>query len=153
MVLVMNDNEAMRLALKEAQKAAKENEVPVGAVVILNDQVIGVGHNQREGLHDISSHAEIEAIKDAEAHLGNWRLEGATLYVTMEPCLMCAGAILQSRLSRLVYGVDDPKAGAIVSNLGVFNHPELGDRPLVSRDVLSKESSDLLREFFAKKRK
>jgi tRNA(adenine34) deaminase len=148
----MNDSEAMALALKEAEKAANENEVPVGAIVVLDDQVIGVGHNQRERLHAVSSHAEIEAIQEAEKRLGNWRLDGATLYVSLEPCLMCAGAILQSRLSRLVYALDDPKAGAIVSNLGVFNDPKLGTRPLVSRGVLAKESAILLQNFFDKKR-
>jgi tRNA(adenine34) deaminase len=149
----MNDDEAMRLALLEAKKAFLENEVPVGAIVILNDRVIGVGHNQRESHHDISSHAEIEAIKAAEASLGNWRLDGATLYVTMEPCLMCAGAILQSRLARLVYAVDDPKAGAVISNFGVFNDPTFKNRPLVSRGVLLEESSQLLAQFFNEKRK
>ena len=149
----MNDEEAMKLALLEAEKAAKENEVPVGAVVVFNGEVIGKGHNERESHHDISSHAEIEAIKAAEATLGNWRLDGATLYVTMEPCLMCAGAILQSRLARLVYAVDDPKAGAVVSNSGVFNDPVFKNRPLVSRGVLSEEASQLLADFFNQKRK
>ena len=149
----MTDLDYMKKALELAKEASFAGEIPVGAVVVLNDKIIGKGFNKRESKFDISSHAEIEAIKDAEKFLGNWRLDGATLYVTLEPCLMCSGAILQSRISKVVFGSRDEKDGAIVSNYFVFDSPCSHERPLVYGDVLKEECDTLLKSFFASKRK
>ena len=143
----------MKIAYELAKEAGFAGEIPVGAVVVLNDKIIGKGFNKRESKFDISSHAEIEAIKDAEKTLGNWRLVGATLYVTLEPCLMCSGAILQSRVSKVVFGSRDEKDGAIVSNYFVFDSPCSHERPLVYGDILKEECDALLKDFFASKRK
>ena len=143
----------MQKALELAKEAGIAGEIPVGAIVVLNDKIIGQGFNKRESKFDISSHAEIEAIKDAEKTLGNWRLDGAILYVTLEPCLMCSGAILQSRLSKVVFGSRDEKDGAIVSNYFVFDSPCSHERPLVYGEVLKDECDALLKSFFASKRK
>lgn len=151
--LVMNDEIYMEEALNEAEKAYQENEVPVGAVVVLNGKIIGRGHNRRESLLDISSHAEIEAIKDASKTLGTWKLDECTLYVTLEPCLMCSGAILQSRVSRVVFGSKDPKDGGIISKYYVFDTPCDHERPLINGGVLEEKCSSLLKEFFEGKRK
>lgn len=151
--MVMIDEKWMKEALDEARLAQKENEVPVGAVIVKDGVIIGRGHNEREAKNAISSHAEIEAILDAEKKLGSWSLEGATLYVTLEPCLMCAGAILQSRLHRVVYGVNDPKMGAIKSHYYVFDDPSYPNRPLVNDGCLEKESQALLESFFLSIRK
>lgn len=149
----MQDEHFMEEALKEARKAFDENEVPVGAVVVLNDAIIGRGHNKREGLLDISSHAEIEALKDAARTIGSWKMEGCTLYVTLEPCLMCSGAILQSKLSRIVYGPKDIKDGGIVSKYYVFDTPCEHERPLINSGVLEEECAAILKDFFVGKRK
>lgn len=149
----MTDLDYMQKALELAKEAGNAGEIPVGAVVVLNDKIIGQGFNKRESKFDISSHAEIEAIKEAEKALGNWRLDGATLYVTLEPCLMCSGAILQSRLSKVVFGSRDEKDGAIVSNYFVFDSPCSHQRPLVYGEVLKEECDSLLKSFFASKRK
>lgn len=149
----MSDEEYMLLALIEAKKAYDEDEVPVGAVIVKDGVIIGKGHNKREKNHDISSHAEIEAIKQAEKTLGDWRLDGAAMYVTLEPCLMCAGAILQSRISKLVFSLRDPKDGAIVSNYFVYDSPSIHQRPLVYSGVLQDECDTLLKKFFESKRK
>lgn len=138
----------MKEALLEAQKAFAKGEVPVGAVVVYEGQIVGRGHNQRESGLDISSHAEIEAMKNAAKTLGRWNLSDCTLYVTLEPCLMCAGAILQSGLFRVVYGAEDEQMGAICANYHVFDAPSAKSRPLVSRGVCSKECADLLQQFF-----
>lgn len=143
----------MKIAYELAKEAGFAGEIPVGAVVVLNDKIIGKGFNKRESKFDISSHAEIEAIKDAEKTLDNWRLDGATLYVTLEPCLMCSGAILQSRVSKVVFGSRDEKDGAIVSNYFVFDSPCSHERPLVYGDILKEECDALLKDFFASKRK
>ncbi len=144
----MNDEELMALAINEAKKAYEENEVPVGAAVVLNDKVIGLGHNKRESKLDISSHAEIEAIKSAAKTLGSWNLEGCTLYVTVEPCLMCSGAILQSNIHRVVYGADDPTMGAVCSRFGAFDDPSFANRPLITKGVLENECKTLIKKFF-----
>ncbi|MCQ2772790.1 MAG: nucleoside deaminase [Bacilli bacterium] len=149
----MTDIEFMDLALKEAEKAMNENEIPVGAVVIKDGMIISVGHNQREKFNDVTSHAEIEALKGAAKKLGTWKLDGCTLYVTLEPCLMCTGAILQSRISRVVFGAKDEQDGAIVSNYFVFDSPTKLERPLVSVGVLEDKCSLLLKTFFSNKRK
>lgn len=148
----MSDEEYMALALKSAQIASELGEVPVGAVVVKDGKIIGEGHNEREKKRDVSSHAEIEAIREAEKALGRWVLEGCTLYVTLEPCLMCSGAIAQARLSRLVYGASDPKEGAVESHFYVFADPTLDHRPLVTGGVMAKECQQLLSDFFAVKR-
>lgn len=143
----------MKKAIELAKCAETYGEIPVGAVVVLNDQIIGEGFNKRESKLDISSHAEIEALKDAEKKIGNWRLEGATIYVTLEPCLMCSGAILQSRVSKVVFGSYDEKDGALVSRYYVYDEPSVHERPLVYGGVLKDECDSLLKEFFSKKRK
>ena len=149
----MTDLDYMKIALELAKEAEFAGEIPVGAIVVLNDKIIGKGFNKRESKYDISSHAEIEAIKAAEKTLGNWRLDGATLYVTLEPCLMCSGAILQSRVSKVVFGSRDEKDGAIVSNYFVFDSPCSHERPLVYGEVLKEECDALLKSFFSSKRK
>lgn len=149
----MNDEEYMKMAIGLAKEAGFAGEIPVGAVVVLDGKVIGKGSNKRESKNDISSHAEIEAIKDAESTINNWRLTGATLYVTLEPCLMCAGAILQSRISKVVFGSFDKRDGALVSSYFVYDSPCAHERPLVFGGVLQEECDKLLTDFFVSKRK
>ena len=148
----MEDIDFMKEALFEAEKAAKNGEVPVGAVVVLNGRIIGRGRNRREGGYNVCGHAEIEALRQAAQNQQRWQLPDCTIYVTLEPCLMCCGAILQSGLFRVVYGADDEKMGAICSNYHVFDAPTKERRPLVSRGLLAEESTALLREFFNKLR-
>ena len=147
------DESYMRLALEEAKAAYDEKEVPVGAVLVMNDEVIGRGHNHRESLNAIHSHAEIEAIEDAAKKLGRWNLEGATLYVTLEPCLMCSGAIIQSKISRIVYGADDIERGAVVSKISAFEYFKNDACPLIFRGVLGEECKALISAFFSEQRK
>ena len=142
----------MKEALKEAEAAFNDGEVPVGAVVVKDGQIIGRGHNRKEAKNDVSSHAEIEAIRAASSYLGSWSLSGCTLYVTLEPCLMCAGAIVQSRISRLVYGAEDIDRGAIVHTVQSFELYKKDNDPLVSRGVLQDECETLLKKFFALQR-
>ncbi len=142
----------MRAALREARAAAAADEVPVGCVVVHDGVVIGRSHNQTETLQDATAHAEIVAIGAASTALGSWRLTDCTLYVTLEPCAMCAGAIVLARVPRLVYGAFDPKAGACGSVLDVIHEPRLNHRVEVMPGVLAAECGELLREFFAKKR-
>lgn len=142
------DLEYMRLALEQAGLAPALGEVPIGAVLVQDGQVLAQVHNFREVWQDPTAHAEIVAIREAASRLGTWRLTGATLYVTVEPCSMCAGAIIQSRISRLVFGARDPKAGACGS---VFNLPEerrLNHKVEVSGGVLERESQELMQTFF-----
>ncbi len=146
------DEILMRAALREAKRASQENEVPVGAVVAREGRIISRAHNQPLGLKDPTAHAEILALRRAARRVGNYRLPGCTLYVTIEPCAMCAGAIVQARLRRVVYGADDPKAGACGSALRVLNHPAVNHSAEVSRGVLSPECRAILREFFARRR-
>jgi tRNA(adenine34) deaminase len=147
-----SDERFMQLALREARSAAEEDEVPVGAVIVHNGKIIGRGHNQREQLHDPTAHAEILAITAAAAALNSWRLEGATIYVTLEPCAMCAGAIVLARIDRLVFGADDPKAGACGSVLNVVQEPRLNHQPEIKQGVLGPEAGQLLTDFFVRKR-
>jgi tRNA(adenine34) deaminase len=147
------DADFMRRALREAQKAESQREVPVGAVVVQGGKVIARGHNRPLALSDPSAHAEILALRRAAKKLGNYRLKGCDLYVTIEPCAMCAGAIIQARLRRLVYGAPDPKAGACGSALAVLNHPNVNHRVEVASGVLGDECAAVLREFFRKRRK
>ncbi|MGH7740759.1 MAG: tRNA adenosine(34) deaminase TadA [Candidatus Eiseniibacteriota bacterium] len=152
-VLIRDDQEGMRAALREAAASAEQGEVPVGCVIVHEGLVIGRGHNQVEGLADATAHAEIIAIGAASSALGSWRLSDCTLYVTLEPCAMCAGAIVLARLGRLVYGAADPKAGACGSVLDVIHEPRLNHRAEVTAGVLAEECGELLREFFAKRRR
>ncbi|HKQ57388.1 MAG TPA: tRNA adenosine(34) deaminase TadA, partial [Candidatus Eisenbacteria bacterium] len=128
-------------------------EVPVGCVVVLDGAIIGRGHNQTEGLQDATAHAEIVAIGAASNALGSWRLSDCTLYVTLEPCAMCAGAMVLARVGRMVYGATDPKAGACGSVLDVIHEPRLNHRVQVANGVLAEECGALLKSFFARKRR
>ena len=147
------DVDFMRRALREAQKADSQGEVPVGAVVVLNGKIIARGHNRPLGLSDPSAHAEILALRRAARKLENYRLKGCDLYVTIEPCAMCAGAIVQARLRRVVCGAPDPKAGACGSALAVLNHPKMNHQVEVIFGVLAKECAEILREFFRQRRR
>jgi tRNA(adenine34) deaminase len=146
------DEAFMRLALQQAEKALEHDDVPIGAVVIKDDEVIGAGHNERELLRDPTAHAEVLALREAAHRLGSWRVLDATLYVTLEPCAMCAGAIVLSRIPRVVYATTDPKAGAAGSVMDVLDHPRLNHRPEVVGGLLADESAELIREFFRSRR-
>jgi tRNA(adenine34) deaminase len=152
-VWVTDDESGMRAALREAHAALERDEVPVGCVLVRDGTVIGRGHNQVETLQDATAHAEILAIGAASNALESWRLSECTLYVTLEPCSMCAGAIILSRVGRLVYGAPDPKAGACGSVLDVIGERRLNHRVPVTTGVLADECGELLREFFRKKRR
>lgn len=143
----------MRQALREAELAVAEDEVPVGAVIVTGGSVIAAAHNQREALHDPTAHAEMIAITQAAAALGSWRLAECTLYVTLEPCPMCAGAIVQSRLPWVVYGATDPKAGAVESLYELLSDARLNHAAEVTRGVLADECGAILRQFFRERRK
>ena len=143
----------MRLALAEAQAALAENEVPIGAVIVRGERVIGSGHNQRETLKDPTAHAEMIAITQAAATLGDWRLEECTLYVTLEPCPMCCGAILQARIPVVVYGAADPKAGAVQSLFRLLSDNRLNHRCQFVPGVLADECGRILTEFFQQQRR
>jgi tRNA(adenine34) deaminase len=147
------DDEAwMRAALDEAERALAHDDVPVGAVVVTGGAVIGAGHNERELRRDPTAHAEVLALQQAAAAVGHWRLLDTTLYVTLEPCAMCAGAIVLARVPRVVYGTTDPKAGAAGSVLDVLGEPRLNHRPVVQAGPLADECAALLRAFFAARR-
>ena len=146
------DEYFMRLALREAERALAHDDVPVGAVVIHGGEVIGAGHNERELREDPTAHAEIIAIREAARALGSWRLLDTVLYVTLEPCAMCAGAIVLGRIPRVVYGTVDPKAGAAGSVLDILGEPRLNHRPAVEGGVLSGECAALLTDFFLARR-
>jgi tRNA(adenine34) deaminase len=142
----------MAEALACARLAAVEGEVPIGAVVVLDGRVVGRGRNARERLHDPTAHAEILALQDASRSLGRWRLTGATVYATLEPCPMCAGALVNARVDRLVYGVADPKAGAVDTLFDLLRSPRLNHRVEVTPGVLAAECGELLKEFFRGRR-
>ena len=148
----MNDVEAMSQALVEARRALEHDDVPVGAVVIHDGRVIAGRHNERELRADPTAHAEVLALRDAAAALGRWRLDDCTLVVTLEPCVMCAGALLNARVGRLVYGAADLKAGATASLYNVCADPRLNHNPPVTNGVLAIESTRLLGDFFAARR-
>jgi tRNA(adenine34) deaminase len=143
----------MEQALGQARLAADAGEVPVGALVIKNGEIVGQGHNRNLLDRDPTAHAEIVALRQAAARTGNYRLEDCTVYATIEPCSMCAGALIHARVSRLVYGASDPKAGAAGSVLQVLNHPALNHKMEVTAGVLAEKCSDMLQEFFRRKRK
>ena len=148
----MNDVEAMSQALDEARRALEHDDVPVGAVVLHDGRVIAARHNERELLADPTAHAEVLALRDAATALGRWRLDDCTLVVTLEPCVMCAGALLNARVGRLVYGAADLKAGATASLYNVCADPRLNHNPPVTHGVLAAESTKLLEDFFAARR-
>ena len=143
----------MRLALDEARAAAAEDEVPVGAIVVAAGRIVASAHNQREQLGDPTAHAEMIALTQAAAALGSWRLEGCTLYVTLEPCPMCAGAILQARVPVVIWGAADPKAGAVETLYRLFDDPRLNHRVEHVGHVLADECGRILRDFFRGKRR
>lgn len=142
----------MRLALAEAEAAARHDDVPIGAVVARDGEVIAAAGNERELRCDPTAHAEVLALRAAAERLGGWRVPQATLYVTLEPCAMCAGAIVLARVPRVVYAAPDPKAGAAGSVLDVLGEPRLNHRPEVVRGVLADQAAAMLREFFASRR-
>ncbi len=151
-MLSPGDEDFMRLALREAIAAFDQDEVPVGAVIVHQGRVVGRGHNLREKLADPTAHAEMLAITAAADALKDWRLEDCTLYVTLEPCAMCAGAIVNSRVTRVVFGALDPKAGACGSLFNLVQDARLNHRVELVQGVLAGDSSDLLKEFFRSKR-
>ena len=151
-LLQRDDTHWMSEALTEAALAETEGEVAVGAVIVLNESIIGRGHNQPIQLHDPTGHAEILALRNASRSLGNYRVPGTTLYVTVEPCLMCMGALLQARVQRLVFGCYDLKAGAVGSLYDVSNDPRLNHRIEVTAGVKEEECRILLQQFFLKRR-
>jgi tRNA(adenine34) deaminase len=146
------DEHFMRLAIREAVRAGEHGDVPVGAVVVHDGEVIGAGHNERELRQDPTAHAETLALREAARHRGSWRLLDTVLYVTLEPCAMCAGAIVLGRVPRVVYGTADPKAGAAGSVLDVLAEPRLNHRPEVAGGLLAPECAALLVDFFSSRR-
>ena len=152
MVGMITDIEAMGEALAEARKAGEAGEVPIGAVIVREGGIVARGQNRVLGDNDPTAHAEIVALREAAAALGNYRLNGCTLYVTLEPCAMCAGAIIHARLDRLVFAAADPKAGACGSVLEVLNHPRLNHQMQVEQGILAEEAAELLRGFFRERR-
>ena len=147
---MIDDKKFMRLAIEEALEAGRMGEVPVGAVITdASQKVISSGYNQREESNDPTAHAEVIAIRKAAEKLNSWRLEGCTIYVTLEPCAMCMGAIVLSRIERLVFGAKDPKAGAVVSMYGIGTDEKLNHRVEYTESVLSTECSQILKDFFA----
>lgn len=147
-----NDIAMMQNALALAHEAAADNEVPVGAIVVHEGEIVGRGRNACIGLNDPSAHAEMLAMREAAQVVGNYRLSGMTLYSTLEPCAMCAGAMVHARIKRLVYATDDPRAGAAGSVLNVLSHPELNHHTDITTGVAAQASADLLRDFFRARR-
>lgn len=148
----MNDDAFMRMALSAAAQAKLAGEVPVGAVIVREGEVLAVGYNRPIGGHDPTAHAEITALRAASQKLGNYRLPGCTLYVTLEPCAMCAGAMMHARLARVVYGASDPKTGACGSVLDLFAEPRLNHHTEVQGGVMAGECGTMLSDFFAERR-
>ena len=142
----------MRLALREASLALEHEDVPVGAVIVKDGEVIGAAHNERELRADPTAHAEMIALREAAAAVGSWRVLDSVMYVTLEPCAMCAGALVLARVPRVVFAATDPKAGAAGSVLDVLDVPQLNHRPSCQGGLLAEESADLLRSFFASRR-
>ena len=146
------DEYFMRLAIREAERALGHEDVPIGAVVVRDGEVVGVGHNERELRQDPTAHAEVLALREAARAVGVWRVLDSVLYVTLEPCAMCAGAIVLARVPRVVYGCADPKAGAAGSVLDVLGEPRLNHRPAVAGGLLAAECAALLTDFFGARR-
>jgi tRNA(adenine34) deaminase len=148
----IDDRDAMEAALAEARLAAEAGEVPIGAVVVRNGAILARGQNCVLRANDPTAHAEIVALRAAAGALGNYRLNGCTLYVTLEPCAMCAGAMIHARIDKLVFAANDPKAGACGSVLSVLNHPKLNHQMWAERGLLAEEAAELLRNFFRERR-
>ena len=148
----MNDEDYMRAALEQARQAGACDEVPVGAVVVLDGEIVGRGFNQPIGRHDPTAHAEIMALRDATTRLGNYRLPGCALYVTLEPCVMCSGAIMHARIARVVYGARDPKTGVAGSVLDLFAEPRLNHHATIEGGLLADDCGRMLSSFFAARR-
>ena len=148
----MNDDELMRLALLEAEKAVKHEDVPVGALVILDEVVIASRHNERQLTGDPTAHAEVLALRDAASHLGTWHLDNATLVTTLEPCPMCAGAALNARISHVIFGAHDPKAGATETLYNLLDDPRLNHQAKITSGILAAECGQILTRFFADRR-
>ena len=148
----MNDEDYMRAALEQARQAGACDEVPVGAVVVLYGEIVGRGFNQPIGRHDPTAHAEIMALRDAATRLGNYRLPGCALYVTLEPCVMCSGAIMHARIARVVYGARDPKTGVAGSVLDLFAEPRLNHHATIEGGLLADDCGRMLSSFFAARR-
>ena len=148
----LSDTEAMEAALVEARLAGDAGEVPIGAVVVREGAILARGQNRVLRDNDPTAHAEIVALRAAAAALGNYRLNGCSLYVTLEPCAMCSGAMIHARVDKLVFAADDPKAGACGSVLAVLNHPKLNHQMWAERGILAEESAELLRNFFRERR-
>jgi tRNA(adenine34) deaminase len=146
------DDYFMRLALREAELALEHDDVPIGAVVVHEGEVLAAGHNERELRQDPTAHAEVIALRGAARALGTWRVLDAAVYVTLEPCAMCAGALVLARVARVVFGARDPKAGACGSALDVLGEPRLNHRPVVAGGLLAPESAAMLSGFFAGRR-
>jgi len=146
------DEYFMRLALREAERALEHDDVPVGCVVVLDGEVVAATRNERELRGDPTAHAEVLALREASQRVGNWRLDGCVMYVTLEPCAMCAGAVVLARLPRVVFGATDPKTGAAGSVFDVLAEPRLNHRPDVAGGLLAEDSAGLLRAFFALRR-
>jgi tRNA(adenine34) deaminase len=151
-VFFPRDEYFMRLALREAERALEHEDVPVGCVIVCEGEVIAATRNERELRGDPTAHAEVLALREASAHVGNWRLDDCVLYVTLEPCAMCAGAIVLGRVPRVVYGATDPKTGAAGSVFDVLAEPRLNHRPEVGGGLLAEDSALLLRTFFSSRR-
>ena len=146
------DEYFMRLALREAERSIEHGDVPVGCVIAKDGEILAAAPNERELRQDPTAHCEVLALREAASRLGSWRLSGASLYVTLEPCAMCAGAIVLARVTRVIYGAADPKAGAAGSVLDVLGEPALNHRPRVGGGLREGECAELLREFFAARR-
>jgi tRNA(adenine34) deaminase len=146
------DREFMNAALEEAGRAAAGGEVPIGAILVMDGQIVARAGNRTITDCDPTAHAEMVALREAAAKIGNYRLLGATMYVTLEPCAMCAGAMVQARVERLVYGADDAKAGAVRSCFAIFEHPRLNHRVEVTTGVMAEEAAAALKDFFAERR-
>ena len=151
-IMDRRDQKFMAEALKEAEKSASFDEVPVGAIIVKNDRIIARGHNLREKKHDPTAHAEIVAIRKACKKMRSWRLEGCTMYVTIEPCAMCAGTLLWTRIDRIVFGANDPKGGAIGSSFNLFEVKNINHHPKITRGVLDQKCGSLMTSFFRNKR-
>jgi len=148
----MGDETFMRLAMELAESAQRRGDVPVGAVVVIDGEVVAVGFNQKEANHDPTAHAELVALRQAAAHRGGWRLTGATLYVTKEPCVMCAAACVAARIEKIVYACPDPKGGGAGSVMNIVADDRLNHRVAVEKGVLEEEAAAMLRAFFRKRR-
>jgi tRNA(adenine34) deaminase len=150
--LTARNENFLRVALDQAQLAQQSGEVPIGAVVVYQNEIVGLGRNAVLGQHDPTAHAEINALRSAATQLKNYRLLDCELYATLEPCAMCAGALIHARIARLIYGAADPKAGAAGSVLAVLNHPQLNHQMEITSGVLADECGELLRAFFRERR-